>query len=157
MRSRDQRGVAFPSPVAMLSVIAVAMAGIAYVATQDKGHRPGSRPCPALAPTPSRAEEQRLTEEAAEEAQARGQRGRRLRRGLQQLRHHRPRRPHGGTATDVGWQVVGSDNWYGTIPASTVYFPTGSRPPAKVLALDLGITRVLPAIGSMRSTGSPSS
>ncbi|MGH3345451.1 MAG: hypothetical protein ACRDO4_00590, partial [Nocardioides sp.] len=33
---RGQRGVAFPSPVAMLSVVAVAMAGIAYVATKDQ-------------------------------------------------------------------------------------------------------------------------
>src|SRR4029079_14767795 len=24
-------------------------------------------------------------------------------------------------AAHTGWQVVGSDNWYGTIPASTVY------------------------------------
>ena len=27
------------------------------------------------------------------------------------------------SATQAGWQVVGSDNWYGTIPASTVYYP----------------------------------
>ncbi len=26
-------------------------------------------------------------------------------------------------ASQIGWQVVGSDNWYGTIPASTVYYP----------------------------------
>ncbi|MGI8577465.1 MAG: LytR C-terminal domain-containing protein, partial [Nocardioidaceae bacterium] len=24
---------------------------------------------------------------------------------------------------DAGWQVVGTDNWYGNIPATTVYFP----------------------------------
>ena len=34
-RSRDQRGVVFPSPVVILSVVAVAMAGIAFVATRD--------------------------------------------------------------------------------------------------------------------------
>ena len=26
-------------------------------------------------------------------------------------------------AQGAGWEVVGSDNWYGTIAASTVYFP----------------------------------
>src|SRR5690348_13385872 len=26
-------------------------------------------------------------------------------------------------ATDIGWAVVGSDNWYGTIPSTTVYYP----------------------------------
>ena len=35
-RSRDERGVAFPSPVVMLSVIAVAMAAITFVATRDE-------------------------------------------------------------------------------------------------------------------------
>jgi hypothetical protein len=34
--TRGQRGVAFPSPVAILSVVAVAMAGIAFVATKDQ-------------------------------------------------------------------------------------------------------------------------
>ena len=28
-------------------------------------------------------------------------------------------------AAAAGWQVVGSDNWYGTIPATTVYYPRG--------------------------------
>ena len=32
---RDERGVVFPSPVVILSVVAVAMAGIAFVATRD--------------------------------------------------------------------------------------------------------------------------
>jgi LytR cell envelope-related transcriptional attenuator len=50
------------------------------------------------------------------------------------------------SATDAGWQVVGSDNWYGSIPTSTVYFPPRLEAAAKVLALDLGIARVMPAI-----------
>ena len=52
-------------------------------------------------------------------------------------------------ASDAGWQVVGSDNWYGTIPASTVYYPQRLQAAAKVLALDLGIGRVMPAIEPM--------
>ena len=35
MRARSERGVAAPSPVVMLSVIAVAMAGITFFATRD--------------------------------------------------------------------------------------------------------------------------
>ncbi len=35
-RARDERGVAFPSPVVMLSVLAVAMAAITFVATRDQ-------------------------------------------------------------------------------------------------------------------------
>ena len=41
MRVRDQRGVVLPSPLVMLSVIAVAMAAIAFVAT--RGGEPTER------------------------------------------------------------------------------------------------------------------
>ena len=54
MRVRDQRGVAYPSPVVMLSVIAVAMAGIAFVAT--RGAEPTEREVTTVVqeqPTPS--------------------------------------------------------------------------------------------------------
>ena len=34
--------------------------------------------------------------------------------------------------------MVGSDNWYGTIPASTVYYPARLETAGKLLALDLG-------------------
>jgi hypothetical protein len=46
---------------------------------------------------------------------------------------------------------VGSDNWYGTIPSSTVYAPPRLKTAGKQLALDLGIDRVMPSIeGPMR-------
>jgi hypothetical protein len=49
----------------------------------------------------------------------------------------------------AGWQVVGSDNWYGTIPATTIYYPERLREAADLLSKDLGIERVLPAIDPM--------
>ena len=45
----------------------------------------------------------------------------------------------------AGWKVGATDNWYGTVPATTVYFPKGKKAVAQQLALDLGIARVLPA------------
>jgi len=51
---------------------------------------------------------------------------------------------------DAGWQVVGTDNWYGNIPATTVYFPDRLRKQAVLLARDLGVERVLPAVNPMR-------
>ena len=54
-------------------------------------------------------------------------------------------------ASSFGWQVVGSDNWYGTIPASTVYFPSRLEDAAKMPALDLGVDRVAPAVDPMRA------
>ena len=53
-------------------------------------------------------------------------------------------------AGDAGWQVVGSDNWYGTIPSSTVYYPPRLKAAGKLLALDLGIHRTIPAVAPMR-------
>jgi hypothetical protein len=54
------------------------------------------------------------------------------------------------TASGAGWNVVGSDNWYGTIAASTVYYPPRLKTPAKALAKDLGIARLQPAVDPMR-------
>jgi hypothetical protein len=51
----------------------------------------------------------------------------------------------------LGWQVVGTDDWYGTIPASTVYWPSESyQPAARRLARALGIERTWPAVAPMR-------
>jgi hypothetical protein len=55
-----------------------------------------------------------------------------------------------GQVSHLGWQVVGSDNWYGTIPATTVYFPPRLTKAGHQLALDLGIHRVLPSVTPMR-------
>jgi len=51
---------------------------------------------------------------------------------------------------DAGWQVVGVDNWYGDIPASTVYYPDGLSADADQLAEELGISRVRGAVAPMR-------
>ncbi|HSV41265.1 MAG TPA: LytR C-terminal domain-containing protein [Nocardioidaceae bacterium] len=52
--------------------------------------------------------------------------------------------------TGAGWNVVGSDNWYGTIPASTVYYPASLAREAKALAKDLDLERVKPAVDPMQ-------
>ena len=52
-------------------------------------------------------------------------------------------------AQGAGWQVVGSDNWYGTIPASTVYYPARLHEQAVLLGKDLGIARLKPSIAPM--------
>jgi len=49
----------------------------------------------------------------------------------------------------AGWQVVGSDNWYGTIPATTIYYPPQLEAAARVLSKDLGVERVMPAVDPM--------
>jgi hypothetical protein len=49
----------------------------------------------------------------------------------------------------IGWQVVGSDNWYGTIPATTIYYPPRFKAAAQLLSKDLHVARVMPAVDPM--------
>nr|CAA9310151.1 MAG: hypothetical protein AVDCRST_MAG46-91 [uncultured Nocardioidaceae bacterium] len=59
----------------------------------------------------------------------------------------------GETASSLsgaGWKVVGTDNWYGSIPASTVYYPSRLKDQASLLAEEIGATRVRPAVEPMR-------
>ncbi len=53
------------------------------------------------------------------------------------------------TLRDSGWQVVATDNWYGEVPDSTVYYPADLANQARLLAADLGVERVLPAVEPM--------
>lgn len=153
-RVRDERGVALPSPLVMLSVVAVAAAGFAFVATNDAGRddalqtvsRPQPTPTPTEAapsvvptpkpkpkPKPPAVDRGKIYVEVYNNSGIKGLAG-----------------TTAGRATDAGWQVVGSDNWYGTIPSSTVYYPAKLERAAKLLGKDLGIARLKPAIDPMR-------
>jgi hypothetical protein len=149
--TRNDRGAVFPSPVVMLSIIAVVMAGIAFVAT--RGEEPTERKVttasqeqtPASEPTkPPRTKEPKKPKKPAFE------RGETYvvvfnNSGISGLAGR-----VAGAATDAGWNVVGSDNWYGTIPANTVYYPKQLKAAAEQLALDLGIQRTAPAVDPMQ-------
>ncbi|WP_435746315.1 LytR C-terminal domain-containing protein [Nocardioides sp. SYSU DS0663] len=152
MRHRDQRGIVFPSPVVMLSIIAVAMAAVAFVAT--RGGEPTEKEIttisreatPSATPTPSAAPEKKKQKPKPPA----------IERGKVYVEVYNNSGITGlaGTVADsagrAGWQVVGSDNWYGTIPATTVYYPARLERAAKLLALDLGIERTAPAVDPMR-------
>jgi len=157
-RRRDERGLVFPSPVVILSVIAVAMAGIAFVAT--RGSEPTEReittisrdetPSPEPDPSaPASTEPTQPTQPIQPTEQA-------VDRSKVYVEVYNNSNVSGlaarvaAQASNAGWQVVGADNWYGTIPASTVYFPARLREAAQLLALDLGIQRTAPAVDPMR-------
>jgi LytR cell envelope-related transcriptional attenuator len=149
---RDQRGVVFPSPVMILSILAVAMAGIAWFATRhseptERLVTPTSQqspsahhstftkaqPKPHIKPKPPAVDRSQVIVEVFNNSQVSGLAARVAAR-----------------VAHAGWQVVGSDNWYGTIPASTVYYPPRLAKAGHLLALDLGIHRTLPAVAPMR-------
>jgi len=146
MRARDESGVAFPSPLVMLSVVAVAMAGIAFVSTRaDNGgaletvSQPETRPTvsapPVITRTPTRPVVKRneVNVEVYNNSGIKGLAGRTATK-----------------ASTVGWNVVGSDNWVGTIPAPTIYYGPRLAAAAKLLGKDLGISRVRPSVAPMR-------
>ena len=149
-RSRDERGVAFPSPVVMLSVIAVAMASITFVATRDQAPTErrvdtatvASAEPTTPAPTPTATPTKKPTPQVV--------------RGEVYVEVFNNSGIKGlaattaAKATQVGWSVVGEDNWYGAVPASTVYFPPRLKAAGRQLALDLGIERTAPAVGAMK-------
>ncbi len=149
--ARNERGVAYPSPLVMLSVVAVAMAGIAFVATRDQPETE-RQITPAAAPESTPTETPTATPTPTPEKPAKPT----IQRGKVFVEVYNNTSISGlagdvaGRATDIGWQVVGSDNWVGTIPANTVYFPTRLKAAGRQLGLDLGIRRVQPAVGAMK-------
>ncbi len=149
-RFRGERGVVFPSPVVILSVVAVAMAGIAYVATQ--GQPPTEREVTRVSTTPSASPTPAPTMPTTEPKPTKPA----VDKGKVYVEVYNNSGVSGlagrvaGTATQAGWKVVGSDNWYGTIPASSVYYPPKLKRAARALALDLGIRRTVPAVDPMK-------
>ena len=148
-----QRGL-FPSPVVMLSIIAIAMAAVAFVATRggeptEREVTPVSQPAATPSATPPPAAALTPTEKPKPEPPP-------VQRGKVYVEVYNNSGISGlagrvaTQATDAGWMVVGSDNWYGTISATTVYHPPRLARAAKLLALDLGISRTAPAVGAMR-------
>ena len=147
-----QRGLLFPSPVVMLSIIAVAMAAIAFVATRggepsERVITPVAEPSTSVAPTPTADPTTSAPAKPRKPAVKRGDVYVEVynNSGISGLAGQVAER-----TTAVGWSVVGSDNWYGTIPTTTVYYPKRLERAAKLLARDLGIKRTAPAVGAMR-------
>ncbi len=157
-RSRDQRGVALPSPVVLLSIVAIAMAAIAYLATQ--GAPPTEREVaivardesPSAAPDADAAAPASPSQEASPKPKRTPKPVPRSEilvdvynnSGITGLAGEA-----GGAAAGAGWQVATTDNWYGSVPENTVYFPPDLQRAGRQLALDLGVQRTLPAVGSM--------
>ncbi len=154
-RSRDERGLALPSPVAALSLAAVLLAGVVFVATDGDAERPADVAGPVAA-TPSRSPEPASVAPEPVIEKKKVKKRPSVRRGevyVEVYNNSGISGLAGSTAARIsgaGWQVVGSDNWYGTIPQSTVYYPERLDAAARLLARDLGIERLKPAIAPMR-------
>ncbi|WP_232678185.1 LytR C-terminal domain-containing protein [Nocardioides sp. R-C-SC26] len=162
-RRSQPGGLVLPSPVVALSIVAVLMAAIAFVVTRgdDSGEKEVSSPprSESTSQTSSDPTDSGETEgdpspepEPTPEPKPR----KKLDRGEVFVEVYNNTSISGlagdvgETATNIGWQVVGVDNWLGTIPSNTVYYPARLKRAARVLARDLGIDRVEPADGAMK-------
>jgi LytR cell envelope-related transcriptional attenuator len=155
----DERGVVLPSPVAAVSLAAVLLAGVAFLTTGGSNEpAEAARPAEASstpAPTQTTTAPKPVIEEKKQPARKKKAKPE-VRRSDVYVEVYNNSGIAGlagakaGRLSGAGWQVVGSDNWYGTIPASTVYYPERLEAAAKLLAKDLGIARLKPAISPMR-------
>lgn len=145
-----ERGVVLPSPVMLLSIVAVVLAGVAFFVTRDHGpeqkvvttsaHQSptASTPVtPSVVPTPTPTAKPVIRKKVLVEI-------------FNNSRVHGLAATVAQQASTVGWNVVGADNWYGSVPASTVYFPAKLKAAGKQLALDLGIKRTARASDPMK-------
>lgn len=140
-RAHDERGLVLPTRVLAFCVSALAVAGLVFIANdadrapEDKGAAVGNKPAasatPSVTPSPTAAAKPKPV----------------IKRGevfVEIFNNSRIKGLAGRTADQAkaaGWNVVGTDNWYGTIEASTVYFPPRLRPAGQALARDLGIKK----------------
>lgn len=142
--------MAFPSPLVMLSVLAVAMASITFVATRDQAPTERRVDTATIASAEQTPTAEPTTPTKAPKPKPQVERGEVYvevfnNSGIKGLAATTASR-----ATTVGWAVVGEDNWYGVVPTTTVYFPPRLKAAGKQLALDLGIKRTSPAVGEMK-------
>jgi len=153
-RSRDERGLVLPTRLMVFSISVVALAGLAFVATQSgddtadtvnptavSQHKPtptaGTTTVPVTPQTSTRPKPSvrrgKVYVEVYNNSNVKGLAGK-----------------TGTRAQRAGWNVVGTDNWYGTVDHSTVYYAPRLKAAGVLLAKDLGITKVKPAVAPMR-------
>ncbi len=159
-RVRDEHGFVLPTRLMVFSISAVALAGLLFVATHDGGDGDVATPAaarPTEKSTPSPADDATTAPEVVVTPTVTAKPRPPVRRNqvfVVVFNNSNVKGLAGKTASraqGAGWNVVGSDNWYGTVDTSTVYFGPKLKDAATMLAKDLGITSVKPAVDPMRA------
>jgi hypothetical protein len=141
-----------PTRLMVFSISLVALAGLGFVATQSGDDKP-DKVSPAAHATTT-APEVTVTEPTPSATPTRTKPAVRRNKVLVAVFNNSNVKGLAGKtgtrAERAGWTIVGTDNWYGTIDTSTVYYGPKLKAAAGQLAHDLGITRVKPSIAPMR-------
>lgn len=149
---RDEQGVVLSTRLLALAISAVAMAALVFVANDpdevgraDEAAPVTSAPTASATPSPS-----------ATPSETSRPKPKPIKRGDTYVVVFNNTGVTGlaggvaGKAEAGGWNVVGSDNWYGTVDATAVYYPPRLEREAKALAKDLGLGQVKKAVEPMQ-------
>ena len=142
--NRDQRGLVMSSRMLAFTISILALAALFYIA-----QRPDSSPkkaAPVSHVTPSASPEVTPTPMVTPAVK----RGQTL---VEIFNNSRVKGMAAATAEKAklaGWNVIGTDNWYGTVDSTAVYYPPGLKPAGQALATDLGIKKLKTSIPPMR-------
>ena len=154
MRS-DESGFAMSSPVALMCGAAVILAGLAFFTTDRPDDTTAVTPVAAAQETRTPAKQVKQPAETERKVTVKPREPKVPRRDTVYVSVFNNSNITGLAASTaerigaVGWQVVGSDNWYGTIPATTIYYPDRLEASARMLSKDIGVPRVMPAVDPM--------
>jgi len=152
MLRRNDRGVVLPTRLLALSLSAVAAGALVYLVNDpnqpanDQATPTVTRSSPSATPTPTSPT---VTNAAKPKAPV-------IRRAKTLVEIFNNTRTKGlagrtsSTAQAAGWHVVGTDNWYGTVDGTTVYYPPKYEAAARALGRDLGIKKIKPAEDPLR-------
>jgi hypothetical protein len=156
-RVRDERGVVLPTRLLALCISAVAVAGLVFVANDPDKPSTGQTASTAdSTPSATPSEQASTTPAPAKQEKQEKQKPKPIKRGdvfVEVFNNTRTKGLAGGVAEKAkaaGWNVVGSDNWYGTVDGTSVYYPPRLKQAARELGRDLGIKHLRPAEEPMR-------
>lgn len=152
-RRRDERGLVLPTRLMVFSISAVALAGLLFLATQPENDPDLAAPAAVAKPDPApttAAPTEVATPTPTKPARPAVKRGQVYVEVYNNSNITGLAGKTGTRALNVGWKVVGTDNWYGTVDSSTVYYGPRLKAAGALLARDLGIDKVKPAVAPMR-------
>jgi hypothetical protein len=150
-RVRDERGVVLPTRLLALSISAVAVAALVLVAN-DPDQAPDDTATPART-QPSESPSDDASSTPTTPAKPKVKPVKRGQTYVTVFNNTRVKGLAGGVAAKAkgaGWNVVATDNWYGTVDGTAVYYPPRLKAAAQELGYDLGIKRIKPSQDPMQ-------
>lgn len=157
MRSRaSEQGAVAPASLLAAAVVAVAIGTAGYAMTSGPSERIQPEPTSSSTPTTPPQPTSRPTAVKKTPAAVRTTQAPVIDRGSYNVAIYNNSNIKGlaartsTKAQTFGWKVVTTSQWYGTVDTSTVYYPPSMKAAAQLLAKDLGITAVKPAVSPMQ-------